>query len=359
MAVPIEGFSVVAQKDRIKPFLDSGTVEAPNATALCDKEIWRCCFMEETDAVKFMETLSALGLNVSQGPDSDVVLVSELDRSVSPYCEWLVTGNWEKAVIAWKAGTRPDSVSAREGWDPKVGSGLVFYDRKSQDGLEFLRLQGNIEVYLNKETGKEVYLARTSAPVEALFKTAGKVITEHLVTAGEKPLSGDVAKQVSEAVKMLERVVAVCPDSWKVHWCLGKGEMALGDYEIAYQSLRRAYELERNAETVPRELAGVCLQLGKFDEAVDIAENATSLDPSNTGLIGNLALAYLLAGRTEEARRAISAALKIDGNDEINKLLFQFITEVAEGSRARPHSLAALSLTRTKPKKRFWQFWKQ
>ncbi len=343
MAVPIEGYSVVAQKARIIHLLEDDAIEIPNATALGDDDIWRCCFMAEADARAFIQSLEKLDLNVSQGPDSDVVLVNEFDRSVDPYCEWLVTAKWEKAVIAWKAGTRPESIVAREGWDPKVGSGLSFHDPRSLDNLEFLRLEDNIEVFLNKETGEEVYIGRTSTPVQALFKTASQAISKHFVTAGEEPVSGKEAEAVAGAVEMLERVIAEAPGWWNALWYHGKGQLALGNYELAYQSLRRAFDLEKGVEAVPRELAGVCLELGKFDEAVSVAEQATTLEPDNAGLIGNLALAYLLAGRLAEARKSIVAAIKIDRSDNINEYLGQIITEVADGKRPQPNSLADLS----------------
>src|SRR5688500_11324603 len=128
MAVPIEGFSVVARIERIQRLLDDGAVQPPNATALSDAHVWKCSFMAKSDAEKFLQTLAKLGLNVSQGPDSDVVLATEFDRSVEPYCEWLRLAVWEKAVIGWKEGTRPETITARPGWDPKVGSGLTFHD---------------------------------------------------------------------------------------------------------------------------------------------------------------------------------------------------------------------------------------
>jgi tetratricopeptide (TPR) repeat protein len=359
MAIPIEGFTVVAQKARIVHLLENHAIETPNATALADDDLWRCSFMAEADAQKFMRSLEKLDLNVSQGPDSDVVLVNEFDRSVTPYCEWLVTAKWERAVIAWKVGTRPESVVAREGWDPHVGSGLSFCDRSGQDNLEFVRLEDNIEVFRNKETGKEVYIGRTSTPVKAMFKTASQVISEHLVTAGEKPVDGKVAEEVTRAVEMLEKVMVATPDSWNVHWYHGKGQMALGKIELAYRSFQRAYELEQTVEVVPRELAGVCLELGKFDEAVKVAEKAVALDPGNAGLLGNLALSYLLAGRVAEAQKSIAAAIKISQGDKINNYLAQIIREVADGERPRPQSLAALSSPPAKPKKKCWEFWKK
>ena len=50
-------------------------------------------------------------------------------------------------------------------------SGLLFRDKKNLQDLEFLRVEGNIEVYLDKQSGDEVYLGRTRTP-EALFQTA-------------------------------------------------------------------------------------------------------------------------------------------------------------------------------------------
>ena len=225
LAIPIEGYSVVAQKARIAHLLEKNAIETPNVTALADDDIWRCSFMTEANAQKFMRSLEKLDLNVSQGPDSDVVLVNEFDQSVTPHCEWLLTGKWKRAVIAWKAGTRPESVVAREGWSPQIGSGLSFCDGSAPGNLKFLRLENNVEVYLNKETGKEVYIGRTSTPVEAMFKTAAQVIGNHFVTAGEKPLHGQTAVEVTRAVEMLETVMAAAPDSWnalgfmaKVRW---------------------------------------------------------------------------------------------------------------------------------------------
>jgi hypothetical protein len=151
MAITIEGFTVVAQLTRIQPLLDAGSIEAPNSTALHDGHIWRCSFMASVDAHNFLRAMANLGLNISRGPDSDAVLICEFDRSVEPYCEWIHTAFLHKAVIAWKEGTRPETVTARQGWDPKVGSGMTFHDSSAMQHLEFLRLDDKVEVFLNKK----------------------------------------------------------------------------------------------------------------------------------------------------------------------------------------------------------------
>ena len=359
MAIPIEGFSVVAQFNRIQHLLDDESLTVPNSTAISDSHIWRCSFMAEADAMKFLRTLRELGLNVEQGPDSDVVLATEFDRSVEPYCEWLRTGVWDKAVIAWKEGTSPETVTAREGWDPKMGSGLEFHDPSSMQFLEFLRLEDSVEVFLNKKTGKEVYIGRASTPVDALFTAASEIVRMHFVNAGAPSLTGSAATEVSEAAGMLEKVLSEVPDWWNAQWFYGKSQVALGNYEAAYTAFQHAYQHEKSVEAILRELAGVCLELRRFDEAVTVAEAALALDPGNAELLGNLAIAFLLAGRADHARKAIDAATKLDPEDKINQTIFRFLTEVEDGRRELPQSLNDFSKPAKLRKRRFFKLpWK-
>lgn len=377
MAIPIEGYSVVVRRKRIQHLLDVGKIEIRNSTAIADDDLWRCSFMIMEDASKFARSLEALGLNASRGPDSDAVIVSEFDLSIEPYCEWLNTSKWEKAVIAWLAGTEPRTVVAPEGWDPKVGSGLTYSPGKDQ--LEFLRVEGQVEVYRDKQTGKEVYIGRTSMPVEALFKSAGQIITNHLRSIDEPVLTGADAAEVASAIAMLDQVLAEVSDEWRAYWMHGKGHLALGNLSAAYDSFTRAYALEKNEQAISRELAGVCLELGKYQQAVELAERAVSLQPDNDELLSNLALAHLLAGNIEAAQKTICAALKIDSSDSINQNVAMVIQQIANGSRPLPKSMRDLTNRKPqerherfvlapvsqplppidRPRKKFWQFWKK
>jgi len=200
MTITIEGYSVVVKKSCIVDLLEDGTIQPPNRNHIADDHIWRCGFMAESDAQQFVEDLETAGLNGSQGPDPDVVIVNEFLQEVVPYCEWLELAQWEKAVLAWKTGTDPQTLVALEGFDPKVGSGLNFYDQSTMNDLEFLRVEDNIEVYFNKKLGREVYLGRTTKPVEATFESATATIRAHMRTAGEPALKGEDFQQVSYAV---------------------------------------------------------------------------------------------------------------------------------------------------------------
>lgn len=363
MAIVVEGFTVIVRLDRISGRLSHPTFEVPNSTALFDDHLWRCAFMTDADAHAFSSYLGKLGMNVEPGPDCDVVLIDEFDIPSEPPGGWLRVARWEKAVIAWRAGTELDTVVAREGWDPKKGSGLMRVATKDAQHLEFLGSKDGVETYLDKELGKEVYVGRTKSPVEVKFEAAKAVIVANFKNPGEPPVSGETASAVSTAVAGLEQLLTLDPNRWDIIWLHGKGLMALGKLSEAYGSFRRAFDLEQTIEAVPRELAGVCLELGKFEEAVTVAQQAVALAPSNPATLGNLALAQLLAQQLLAAKASNSKALELDPNDHINLLVQRVIDEVRSGARPQPMALRDLTKPATantrlnEPKKPFWKFW--
>ena len=339
MAVTIEGFCVVVKKDVISQVFEDETLVPPNEMYLADDDIWRCGFMAESDAQKFMKKLASFELNVSSGPDPDAVIISEFNQEVHPYCEWIETASWEKAVIAWKSGSKPTRVVAMEGFDPSVGSGLSFHDPESMDHLEFLRLDNNVEVFMNKETGKEVFIGRTSDPIESMYLSASETVRKHFRTVGQDVLQGAESEEVAEAVEVLQRVRDALPEFWQAMFFMGKGQIALGQLEDAYDSFQSAFKLEKSVEGIPRELGGVCLELGRFEEAVEIAQQATVLQPDNPETLGNLALIYLMAKKWEPAKKAIASALKLAPDDKINLHVKQIIDDVVTGARPQPKSI--------------------
>jgi hypothetical protein len=180
MAIPIEGTTVVVRLAVIAPLLASGKISAPNDTGLQDDHLWRCSFMEDQEAEVFMRILGREGLNVSQGPDPDAVMVTEYDQKTQPYCEWLTFGTWDKAVIAWLAGTKPDKVVARETWNPSVGSGLT---RRSKQDLERDYIHEDtsdgVDTYVHRMTGERIYLGRSQLSPDRMFKEASEIIRKY------------------------------------------------------------------------------------------------------------------------------------------------------------------------------------
>jgi tetratricopeptide (TPR) repeat protein len=356
VAVVIEGFTVLVRLDRIQARLSHPTFEIPNSTALFDDHLWRCAFMAQADARTFVQYLGKLGMKVEPGPDCEAVIVDEFDVANQPSCEWLNITKWEKAVIAWRAGTDLATVMAREGWDPQKGSGLTRVAVGNAEHLEFLGEKDGVETYLNTDIGKRVYIGRSKLSVDVMFERACQVIKSNFVDPGGSPVSGPVADSVSKAVSDLEQLLSLDPKSWNVLWFHGKGLVALGRPAEAYESFHRAFELEQGVEAVPRELAGVCLELGKFEEAVAVAERAAAISPADPATLGNLALAQLMAGQIANAKVSSSKALSIGPGDRINLFVRSVIDEVSSGKRGQPKALGDLTKP-TKAKRPFWKFW--
>jgi len=345
MPIAIEGYSVVGLKCRIEENF-SGGIQAlseivPNSTELVDDDLWRCSFMVSTDAERFLLRLQEAGLNSTQGPDSDVVVVSEFDLSVAPYCEWLEVVTWEKGVIARRQGSSSQKLIAREGWTPERGSGLSFVPTV-EGNLEFLRMDGNVHVYFDKERGREVYVGRVDPDPDEVYKVASAAIFKFGFDSGESPLSDEAKTKIRDAIVDLEKLAQHHPDNWRIHFCLGKGKQALCEFDAAYESFHRAYALEQETEVVLRELVCVCLDLGKGDEAMRVGQKAASLQPDNSETLGNLACAYLFNARLPEARSTIEAALKLKPQDSINLTLDTIIKEVQAGQRLQPRRMSDL-----------------
>lgn len=367
MAIAIEGYSVVGLRTRIDDQYTGGiealSSKVRNSTELKDDDLWRCSFMALEEAEQFLSLMSNGGLQVETGPDPDAVIVNEFDRSVAPYCEWLQVAQWEKGVIAWLEGTDPETLIAREGWTPEAGSGLSF---ANIDDFEFVRLDDNVEVYRDRKTGKEHYVGRTKPGPEAVFKVASKIIVENSVHPGQRPLTGKAEKDVRKAIKDLEGLTEEYPDQWRTHWCIGKGRQAVGDIEGSYEAFKEAWRLDQEAESIPRELSGACLELGRADEAVEVGQKAAALKPDNSESLGNLACAYLVAARLDEASTTISAALKLAPDDSVNRSLKQVIENVKSGAIPQPSRLSDLTRPRKTGSKRqpgqsIWsrlKFWK-
>ena len=358
MAVAIEAFSVVgnllAIEDSDLLSKDDLTAMAPNSTALSDADLWRCSFMAESDAAAFIERLNEIGFDTTAGPNSDFVVVNEFDLEVTPYCEWLEVANYQKGVIAWKVGSNPETVTAREGWSPEKGSGLQFGNRQQMDDLEFVRLEGNVEVFRDKSSGELVYIGRTETPVEALYETSATFIQKNSISPGQSPVRGKLKTEISQAIDDLGKVVANHPNFWRAHYFIGKGNEAIGNSDKAYLAFNNAYRINAEGENVCRGLASICLDTDRVEEALSVSIKEATLFPDNQETLGNLAISYLLNQQISAARKTIDAAIQLKPSDEVNQHVSELIRSVETGERPCPKTLGEARGRVRKPKLSFW-----
>lgn len=176
------------------------------------------------------------------------------------------------------------------------------------------------------EGNHDIYYRRGATLIEPFMDLEGKMVT---IDAGAKD-------SITEGIRYLNAVTQINPKNFAAYWIKGKGYQALKQHDSAYLQFGKSFKLKKDNPDVARELMIECLYLGKGAEAVSVSLYALSLDSTNAGLMGNLALAYLIYGDTVLADKTVKKALQIDPHDEINLQLAQIIDEVIAGKRDRP-----------------------
>jgi len=177
MSVLLEAFSVLVRFTSVVGKYEGGCEQfirdVPNSTVCGDGEILRVGFMILTDLTGYIDLLKRRGLTHldSNGQAVDVVVVDARSGPREP-CNWLQFGSadlqktgsegLEKASIIWARlkGGQSERIMFPRGWQ---GPGKVqFVDAATGDRrLRFMRSEGNVDVFEDLETGKEVYVGRT------------------------------------------------------------------------------------------------------------------------------------------------------------------------------------------------------
>ena len=173
MPVLIEALSVVIKRSSIDEKYVGGwpalEEQVPNNTLCYDDEIVRVGFMMPDDAKAFMRQLQVNGLALlKDGKAVDFVGVHQIEGLMAT-CDWLeflhtdLTESGSRVAICRLVGTSIWAVVAPPNWEyegslsQKCGVG----NTADTNHLKFLRHEKGIDVYLNPETGDEVFVGRT------------------------------------------------------------------------------------------------------------------------------------------------------------------------------------------------------
>jgi Flp pilus assembly protein TadD len=149
-------------------------------------------------------------------------------------------------------------------------------------------------------------------------------------------------QELRRGITLLTKVVAINLNNWSAYWIMGKAYQALGESENACDAFGKSFDIQRGNPDVAREYMFECLKLGRGSEGVRVAQHAVSLRPQDGGLVANLALAYLIAGRNDDALGSVNESLRIAPDDKITQSLKKLITEVRDGKRAQPKTIRDL-----------------
>jgi hypothetical protein len=177
MPVLIEGISVVLQVGAIANRFPGGVAgfgrAAPNDTLCADNELARVGFMAPGDVQEYVRSLEARGLVYKRdGKPIDLVVVDQ-QSGPTVACDWIefghvaLAGDEKKRIaVCRRAGSAATKIFMPPNWKFETSLSAKFHFVPAEDAgkrLKFLRHEGNVDVYLDTLTGKEVFLGRTSA----------------------------------------------------------------------------------------------------------------------------------------------------------------------------------------------------
>jgi hypothetical protein len=362
VAVSAIAISVVVRNSTIEARFPGGMPafarSCPNQTVCTDGMISRVGFMVRHDAQIFANRLLAAGLAPSPAEAASEIALVIQGRGFFYPCDWLQFGLFEGYPSVWLAGTDRGTLFIPQA---ELNSGIAppIREEEFRESFEFIGLKANgkVEVYRHKTTGELQYVGRPFHPVrkwwqfwkrvqqppvneddhDQIYKTACDLIQPYFEHQLEHPpLESSAQEQLRRGIEMLSRVLLLNPGNWTALWLRGMAHKCLRERDDAYHDFQRAYALEKTNPNVGRELAGICIALGRGEEAVRISREVLERESTDAGLISNYALALLIAGNVSEAEAVVEKSLKLDAADRSTQHLAKFIASVRSGRVARP-----------------------
>jgi len=177
MPVLIEGISVVIQVNAIARRFPGGVEgfrrAVPNDTMSADNELARVGFMAPGDVQEYVRSLEACGLVYKRdGKPIDLVVVDQ-QSGPTVACDWIEFGHValdgaenKRIAVCRLAGSTATKVFMPTNWKFERSLSASFHFVPAEDvanRLKFLRHEGNVDVYLDTQTGQELFMGRTSA----------------------------------------------------------------------------------------------------------------------------------------------------------------------------------------------------
>lgn len=176
MAVLVEAISVIIKADAIFSRFPGGWLafesDLPNATLCADGELIRLGFMTPDDTKSYIDMLAEYGIEyLVDGKAADLV-VADQQRGFAAKCDWAEVGRTSidgdpKRMVTYcqMIDSSVNQLVTPDGWkyEDSLSSSFMFVESGwVPEFMDFLRHENGRDVYRDLETGKEVYVGRTS-----------------------------------------------------------------------------------------------------------------------------------------------------------------------------------------------------
>lgn len=369
MAVLVEGISIVVRRDSIDAKYEGGwdafLDDLPTSPFCHDDEIACVMFMSYLNADTYVDFLETKGLVFLEDGHSIDIAVVDQDEGAKYSTYWLqfvhkwfpVEGADDKVSGCWflERNPLPDSGGVVLPGGFEIGGGYIYFSTPSnwryetslsknhtfyseeelRQKCKFLRSEGLVDVYLNTETGKELYVARPILEGEterAMISRLNHIC--HEVLNIEKKMNSldpvwdkedleDCTERLRIGLLPMVREMAekTCRHISFSHHVLGLILRRLRRFHEAEAAFREAERIQPDEVGNLMELVCCLIEEHEYEDALNYAQKVVDLSPENAGAWGNLALCLMRCGYITKARDAIDRAMQIDPADKINQHL--------------------------------------
>ena len=345
MAVLVEAISVIVRRPAIDERFNGGwpafLQAIPNQTGCLDKHIVRVGFMSPDGVHAFVTMLEHEGLIFIRNREAvDIAIVDQMCGPTVP-APWLTVGKIElsdskiKVDACWLTGQAIDGISLPPNWkfDGSMSFTPGFFPTGSVgDRLKFLRHDNNVDVYLDLNTNKEVFVGRPviQGDSEGALETQLQKICqealgletnmEYATAMGNEDAASSVAGQMQKKLLQVQRIVASTGQHMaKAHFTYGLILRIMKDKTKAERAFRKANDLQPGDLATLLEIVRCLGEQSRSREALPFARKASEVGPADAGAWGNLAMCLIQCGERAEALKAIDFALELDPNDQVNQ----------------------------------------
>lgn len=114
-----------------------------------------------------------------------------------------------------------------------------------------------------------------------------------------------IQKDYKSCLSVCDVILSISPDFAPLFNLLGYTHQALGDYEAAESSFKRYIELNPAEPNPYDSYADLLLKTGRFEEAIDMYEQALEISPGFSASVRGIASALNALGQNGEARKKL------------------------------------------------------
>ena len=354
MAVLIEGISVLVRVSMISAKYPGGSDAfrqvVRNSTYCADGELARVGFMTPMDTERFVKQLQQLGfVHLNDESAADIVVVDQVQGPLSA-CSWVefghafLEGKEKRIAIGRSPGSTDKSIALPDGWrfENSLSASHTFVPtEKIDESLDFKRHENGLDVYVDRKTGKEIFVGRTADSAEDVqhdehYKRASELLKFSMSLVPPVRLTFMQRWQIRRGLSSMRKALAIRPDNWAALWITGKALQVAGKNAEALDAFARSHSINPQHPDIAREASISAMESSRFDVARSFAEAALQLKPEDPGLMANLALVLLLAQDPRAAKSQIERAIAADPKDRITRAIRRIVDEVISGSRPCP-----------------------